>query len=149
MEDATIENGCLWAMPGGHEAGLKRRFRRAADGGTEFEELDDSPFPDIELVPLEASAGTLVILHGYLPHWSGPIARASHGTPIVFTWWRPGPTTRLGIGCKEHSRREDLTDLLARLITGLQLDRAKSVETGIGIPKIDSSQMRQGFRLCE
>lgn len=72
VEDATIENGCLWAMPGGHKTGLKKRFSRVAGGGTEFQQLDDSPFPDIELVPLEVPAGTLVVLHGYLPHWSGP-----------------------------------------------------------------------------
>jgi phytanoyl-CoA hydroxylase len=28
LEDATIENGCLWAIPGGHKAGLKSRFVR-------------------------------------------------------------------------------------------------------------------------
>lgn len=72
VEDATIENGCLWAMPGGHEAGLKKRFSRVAGGGTEFQELDETPFPDIELVPLEVPAGTLVVLHGFLPHYSGP-----------------------------------------------------------------------------
>ena len=72
LEDATIENGCLWAMPGGHQAGLKKRFSRLAGGGTEFQQLDDSPFPDIDLVPLEVPAGTLVVLHGFLPHWSGP-----------------------------------------------------------------------------
>ena len=26
LEDATIENGCLWVIPGGHKQGLKSRF---------------------------------------------------------------------------------------------------------------------------
>src|SRR4051812_34897107 len=26
LEDATIENGCLWAIPGAHKLGLKSRF---------------------------------------------------------------------------------------------------------------------------
>src|SRR6185369_10136370 len=30
LEDATTENGCLWAIPGGHKAGLKSRFVRTS-----------------------------------------------------------------------------------------------------------------------
>ena len=37
IEDATIENGCLWAIPGGHRKGLKSRWVRA-DGGMKFED---------------------------------------------------------------------------------------------------------------
>lgn len=70
LEDATLENGCLWAIPGGHRLGLKKRFSRAEGGGTKFEVLDASPWPEDVLVPLEVRAGTLVILHGMLPHMS-------------------------------------------------------------------------------
>ena len=71
LEDASIENGCLWAIPGGHRAGLKSRFVRAAgEGGTSFRVLDESAWPLDELVPLEVSKGTLIILNGLLPHMS-------------------------------------------------------------------------------
>ena len=42
------------------------------DDGTVFEVLDPTPLPapPDELVPLEAAAGTLVVLNGLLPHWS-------------------------------------------------------------------------------
>src|SRR5205807_9349677 len=33
LEDATIENGCLWAIPGGHKLGLKSRFVRVQESG--------------------------------------------------------------------------------------------------------------------
>jgi phytanoyl-CoA hydroxylase len=71
LEDATTENGCLWALPGGHRLGLKRRFRREGDG-VSFEEIDPAPLPTPPqgYVPLEAKAGTLVLLNGLLPHWS-------------------------------------------------------------------------------
>lgn len=73
LEEATLENGCLWAAPGGHRGPLRQRFRRAARGGTEFVTLDPTPLPRREaLVPLPVAAGTLVLLHGLLPHWSGP-----------------------------------------------------------------------------
>jgi len=70
LEDATIENGCLWAIPGGHKAGLKSRFLRADGGGTRFETFDDSPWPAEKLVPLEVEKGTLIVLHPLLPHLS-------------------------------------------------------------------------------
>jgi phytanoyl-CoA hydroxylase len=70
LEDATIENGCLWAIPGGHALGLKSRFVRAAEGGTRFEILDESPWPEENLVPLEVGKGSLIVLHALLPHLS-------------------------------------------------------------------------------
>ena len=72
LEEATLENGCLWALPGGHRIPPKQRFRRDGHGGTTFDVLDDSPYPEDGLVPLEVPAGTLVVLHGLLPHRSGP-----------------------------------------------------------------------------
>ena len=70
LEDATIENGCLWAIPGGQKAGLKSRFLRAQGGGTCFEKFDESPWPEEKLVPLEVEKGTLIVLHPLLPHRS-------------------------------------------------------------------------------
>jgi len=70
LEDATQGNGCLWALAGGHTSGLKSRFRRAEGGGMRFEVYDESPWPTAGLVPLEVKKGTLVLLHGLLPHLS-------------------------------------------------------------------------------
>ena len=70
LEDADRENGCLFALPGGHRAGLKKRFRYEGEA-LAMETLDDAPFEGEE-VPLEAPEGTLVILHGLVPHRSGP-----------------------------------------------------------------------------
>jgi len=70
LEDATIANGCLWAIPGGHKHGLKSRFVRAEGGGRRFEVFDHTPSPEENLQPLEVEKGTLIILHGLLPHLS-------------------------------------------------------------------------------
>jgi phytanoyl-CoA hydroxylase len=75
LEDATVENGCLWAAPGGHRTPLRQLFKRRADGaGTEFDVLDPTPLPDPAapgaLTALETPVGTLVVLNGTLPHWS-------------------------------------------------------------------------------
>jgi phytanoyl-CoA hydroxylase len=84
LEDATIENGCLWAIPGGHQLGLKSRFVRAPmttdrlEAGycppdavkTTFLVFDDSPWQEEKLRPLEVEKGTLIVLHPLLPHLS-------------------------------------------------------------------------------
>ena len=70
LEDAGVENGCLWAIPGGHKLGLKSRFMRAEGGGMRFEILDDSPWAEENLQPLEVEQGTLIVLHPLLPHLS-------------------------------------------------------------------------------
>jgi len=70
LEDATVENGCLWAIPGGHRHGLKSRWVRAPENKMKFEIFDAAPWPEDQLVPLEVSKGSLILLHGLLPHRS-------------------------------------------------------------------------------
>jgi phytanoyl-CoA hydroxylase len=87
LEDATLENGCLWALPGGHKLGLKKRFVRAPGGGTAFRVLDATPVPEEGFVPLEVKKGTLVVLHGLLPHKSGantsPKSRHAYSVHLI------------------------------------------------------------------
>ncbi|HET6890396.1 MAG TPA: phytanoyl-CoA dioxygenase family protein [Pyrinomonadaceae bacterium] len=70
LEDATVENGCLWAIPGGHRLGLKSRWIRTAGGGMRFETFDQVPWPEEKLIPLEVPKGSLIVLDGLLPHKS-------------------------------------------------------------------------------
>lgn len=79
LEDATRENGCLWAIPGGHRQGLKSRYLREGSS-TRFMTIDSSPWPLHEAVPLEVKKGALIVLHCLLPHMSGAnrSARSRH-----------------------------------------------------------------------
>lgn len=70
FEDATIENGCLWVIPGGHKLGLKSRWVRDGNGGMKFNIFDAEPWPEDRLIPLEVKKGTLILLDGLLPHKS-------------------------------------------------------------------------------
>lgn len=71
IEDATIQNGCLWAIPGGHMRGLKSRWIRSPpEGRMKFEVYSPEPWPENELVPLEVQKGSLILLNGLLPHRS-------------------------------------------------------------------------------
>jgi phytanoyl-CoA hydroxylase len=71
LEDATMENGAMWCLPGAHRMPLKSRFLRRG-GKLVTEILDETPWPDGPRVGLEAAKGTLIVLHGQLPHYSGP-----------------------------------------------------------------------------
>jgi phytanoyl-CoA hydroxylase len=57
LEDATVENGCLWAVPGGRRLGLRSRWLRASEGGMRFEVFDSAPWPEQKLVPPEVKKG--------------------------------------------------------------------------------------------
>ncbi len=69
VDDATIDNGCMWAIPGGHRIPVKSQFRREGMGTT-TDVFDPTPYPIGDAVPLEVAAGTLIVLDGALPHWS-------------------------------------------------------------------------------
>jgi phytanoyl-CoA hydroxylase len=72
LEDATLDNGAMVCMPGAHRAPLRSRFRRRGDTLV-TEQLDPTPWPQRRSgVLLSAKKGSLVVLHGLLPHQSGP-----------------------------------------------------------------------------
>jgi ectoine hydroxylase-related dioxygenase (phytanoyl-CoA dioxygenase family) len=70
MDDATIENGCLWVVPGSHKMGYL--YPQRAHGNDD--EFDFSPesygFDESEEVPVEVQAGAVVFFNGYLLHRS-------------------------------------------------------------------------------
>jgi phytanoyl-CoA hydroxylase len=83
LEDATRVNACLWAPPGGHRMNLKKRFHRDGKGGCTFTTLEPGDLPEEGYVPLEVPKGTLVLLHGKLPHKSS--ANRSDHTREAYT----------------------------------------------------------------
>ncbi len=72
LEDATVDNGCMWMEPGGHRGPMRERFVRNGDD-IQMEKLSDMPWPDNSTaVAVPAQAGSLVCFHGLLPHYSAP-----------------------------------------------------------------------------
>ena len=68
LQDATIENGCLQVAKGGHKGPLRKLFTKE-NNQMILKELSNDPFPPTDTV-LEVKKGTLVLLHGRLPHYS-------------------------------------------------------------------------------
>ncbi|WP_374652568.1 phytanoyl-CoA dioxygenase family protein [Dongia sp.] len=70
LEDADSSNGGMLAMPGAHRGPLRKRFRHVSDDRLVTETLDETPWPQGPVVNLDARKGSLVVLHGLLPHFS-------------------------------------------------------------------------------
>jgi len=71
LDDADRDNGCLMVMPGIHREPLRQWF--GYEGGELVTRtLDTTPWPDEEPLALEVPRGTLIVLHGLLPHASAP-----------------------------------------------------------------------------
>jgi len=73
VDDATIDNGCLWIHPGSHRAGIlwpqrrhnDKRFDPAGEAHEHGYDMDGG-------VAAECPAGSVVVFHGYVLHRSLP-----------------------------------------------------------------------------
>ncbi|MGV9385282.1 phytanoyl-CoA dioxygenase family protein [Nonomuraea sp. NPDC003707] len=73
LDDATVENGCLWVLPGSHRRGVLYPNREHDDPRYDCTvESYGFPFDDSDAVPVEVAAGTVVVFNGYLLHKSLP-----------------------------------------------------------------------------
>jgi ectoine hydroxylase-related dioxygenase (phytanoyl-CoA dioxygenase family) len=60
LEDATLENGCLWFAPGSHKSGVHRRFIRNPDPTSEQLLIYDAPaacYPTSNFQPVPVNKG--------------------------------------------------------------------------------------------
>ncbi|MDL5051073.1 phytanoyl-CoA dioxygenase family protein [Oscillatoria amoena NRMC-F 0135] len=70
IDDATIDNGCLWVVPGSHRSGYMFP-QRAHDNPDEFDFAPESyGFDESKEIPVEVKAGSVVFFNGYLLHRS-------------------------------------------------------------------------------
>lgn len=70
IDDATVDNGCLWVLPGSHKAGVLHE-QKAHGRDEEFDSTPESfGFDESAEVPVEVPAGSVVFFNGYLLHRS-------------------------------------------------------------------------------
>jgi len=72
VEDATLENGCLWVQPGGHRSPLRELYEVDPDSRKgELRKVDDTPWPSKNAgLPVELKAGGVIIFSDRMPHYS-------------------------------------------------------------------------------
>ena len=70
VDDATVENGCLYVIPGSHRPGYLYP-QRSHENPDEFDFAPESyGFDESVEIPVEVQAGALVFFNGYLLHRS-------------------------------------------------------------------------------
>lgn len=76
LDDAAVDNGCLWVMPGSHRPGVLYPDREHDDPRFDCAiEAYDFPHDDTDAVPVEIEAGSVLLFNGYLLHRSLPNTR--------------------------------------------------------------------------
>ena len=71
VDDATVDNGCLWVLPGSHKPG--HLYQQRQHNNPDFDFAGESyGFDDSSEIPVEVKAGSVVFFNGYLLHRSKP-----------------------------------------------------------------------------
>ena len=107
LDDATIDNGCLWIIPGSHKPGVL--YPQQLQDDARFDCTQESwgfPYSDEDAIPVEVKAGTIVFFNGYTLHRSLPNTRESGyrrtlvnhymSAQSLLPWHRPGRRHRDG-----------------------------------------------------
>ena len=72
LQDANETNGCMYFVPGSHKEPLERFFNLNEDGnGCSFNVGKEFKYDISKAVPVPVTAGSLVLIHGGVIHFSG------------------------------------------------------------------------------
>jgi ectoine hydroxylase len=93
LDDSTLENGCLHVVPGSH---LDGPWQGRADGDRfAANEIDRDAYTDLNLVPVEVPAGSVVMFGPLLVHQSAPNLSDKERRAILYSYQPPGRRTQL------------------------------------------------------
>ena len=93
LEDAFIENGCLWVVPGSHNDGfIRNRIPYKGDQFGDTDVCDLSPYVDADFKPVEVKKGSVIFFNGYLLHMSLRNKTADHYRRALVSHYSSGET---------------------------------------------------------
>lgn len=71
LEDTTLENGCLWFLPGSHRGEVYQRYICNSKNSASLKLISESPtYDDDDFVPALTTKGSCVLIHGKVIHKS-------------------------------------------------------------------------------
>jgi chlorinating enzyme len=102
LDDATIENGCLWIIPGSHQHGVLWKMEHQDDPAFDCADVSVGfPYTDDDAIPVQVRAGSIVFFNGYTLHRSLPnVAASGYRRALVYhymsansllPWMPPAP----------------------------------------------------------
>lgn len=83
LQDATLENGCLWGIPGSHKGPLYCRSK-VIDRVPHDEKYHEVDYKQEDFVPMEMKQGDLAIFTGKFLHKSND--NLSNKSRYAYTW---------------------------------------------------------------
>jgi phytanoyl-CoA hydroxylase len=107
LDEATVENGCLWVIPGSHRHGVLYPVRDQNDPRFDCtQEAHGFGYREQDATPVELPAGAALVFNGYLLHRSLPNT-GRHGmrralvnhymsAESLLPWFPPGPSEAMG-----------------------------------------------------
>jgi phytanoyl-CoA hydroxylase len=107
LDDATVENGCLWVIPGSHRSGVLYPVRDQDDPRFDCtQEAHGFGYREQDAIPVELPAGSALVFDGHLLHRSLPNT-GRHGmrralvnhymsAESLLPWSPPGPQQAMG-----------------------------------------------------
>lgn len=108
MDDATVDNGCLWIIPGSHKHGVL--WPQQIQDDPRFDCTSESwgfPYKDEDAIPVEVKAGSIVFFNGYTLHRSLPnntiggyrrtLVNHYMSAQSLLPWRHPDKTTAMAI----------------------------------------------------
>ena len=94
LEDATIENGCMWMTPGSHKWGAYGNGTVGLKDDGLWPDCDMEKLPEgakVEIVPCPVAAGS-VVFHHCLTWHGAPHNASSFARPAIAVHYMPGHT---------------------------------------------------------
>lgn len=89
LDDADLDNGCLWVIPGSHHRGTQKHH----NGAGPFRVGHDGP--DVDGVPVPVSRGSVLAFSSLLMHRSGPNLTDRHRRAWILQWCGKGARSAL------------------------------------------------------
>lgn len=71
IDNANIDNGCLWIIPGSHKLGyILPRVKNENKNFADIDTVDVSSYKQEDMIPVEVKKGSVVFFNGYTLHSS-------------------------------------------------------------------------------
>jgi len=137
LDDATIENGCMWMQPGSHARGVLWPTRRHGDA--RFDSADEAfgyPYEREGGVAVELAAGGVAFFNGYVLHRSLPNRRAAGFRRVLVTHYMSAVSLLPWATSVRHAP-EDMRDIV--MIAGEDPYAWKGIED-VTIPYVRPEQ---------
>ena len=93
LDDSSVENGCTWVAPGSHRSGVWQTRTDFDEFGAN--ELDQSAYPELGMIPVEVAAGSTVTFGSFLVHQSTPNHSDLDRRALLYSYQPAGRSTVL------------------------------------------------------